>query len=130
MPPATVKPQFIETPTGDRLAVLPATEYERLAALAAAVDEDAADVAAFDAATRAATGKDMLPLDMARRMLAGESPVRVWREFRGMKLKDLAEATGLSSPYLSQIENITRTGTLEAMKAIATALRCTVDDLI
>lgn len=42
----------------------------------------------------------------------------------------LAALAGISGPYLSQIESGQRQGTPETLKAIATALGCTVADLI
>ena len=64
------------------------------------------------------------------RLLAGDNPVRVWREHRGIKVGELATATKLSQAYVSQIEAGKREGSLGAMKAIATALDVTADDLL
>jgi hypothetical protein len=41
------KPEIITSPSGDRLAVIPLDEYERLVNAANAATEDAADVAAY-----------------------------------------------------------------------------------
>ena len=35
-------------------------------------------------------------------MIDGENKLRVWREHRGISAKELAEATGLAAPYISQ----------------------------
>ena len=93
---------------------------------------DAADVAAYDRAQRAlAAGEDeFVAPEFAARLIAGESPLRVWREARGLTGKALAAATGLSAPYLSQIETGERDGSLAAMKKIADALRISLDDLV
>jgi DNA-binding XRE family transcriptional regulator len=121
------KPTIITTPNGDRMAVLPLADYERLVSVA----EEARDVQAFDAARRRlAEGEDeLLPAAYADRLIDGENPVRVWREYRGRSAKDLAVQADVSAPYLSQIENGQRDGTFETMKKIAAALKVTLDDL-
>jgi DNA-binding XRE family transcriptional regulator len=122
------KPTIIVTPSGDRMAVIPIEEYERLVEAA----EDTADVRAYDEAKRRlAAGEDeMLPAAMVNRILAGESALRVWREHRGLTLKQLAEEAGVSAPFVSQIETGQREGSLDTMRKIATALKISLDDLI
>lgn len=119
--------QFIDTDNG-RLAVLPEAEYLRLIEAI----EDAEDIAAIDRFREklAAGEEELVPAEIAHRLLADENPVRVWREHRGISAADLARASNLSQAYVSQIETGKRTGTIEAMKAIASALGVTVDDLI
>lgn len=122
------KPVIITSPSGDRLAVIPLSEYERLVEAA----EDAADVAAYDEMKRKlAAGEDeLVPDEVAGRLIAGENKVRVWREHRGMTAAALADAAGISTPYLSQIESGKRDGSIDVMKRIANALRMTMDDLV
>jgi transcriptional regulator with XRE-family HTH domain len=67
---------------------------------------------------------------MVMRMVAGESPVRVWREHRGLTMAALAERAAIAQPYLSQIETGKRDGTVETIKKLAQALDLAVDDLI
>ncbi|MFL9828281.1 helix-turn-helix transcriptional regulator [Rhodoplanes sp. SY1] len=121
------KPAIITSPSGDRLAVIPLEEYERLTEAA----EDAADVRAYDAAkSRIAAGEDeAIPAAFANRILDGENKVRVWREFRGMTVKDLAAAAGITAAYLSQIETGTRDGSIATFKKIAAALKVSIDDI-
>jgi len=121
------KPNIITTPSGDRMAVIPLAEYERLVEAA----EDAADVRAYDEAKRRlAAGEDeLIPAEFVGRMIDGENKVRVWREYRGLTIKALAEAAGLTSAYLSQIETGVREGTVETYKKIAAALRVKIDDV-
>jgi DNA-binding XRE family transcriptional regulator len=120
--------QIITSPTGERLVVMPEAEYEALVEAA----EDAADIAAFeDFKKRLAAGEEeLIPSEMVMRMVAGESPVRVWREHRGLTMAALAERAGIAQPYLSQIETGKRDGTAQTMKKLALALDVTVDDLI
>src|SRR5204862_151397 len=71
--------------------------------------EDLATVAAAEA-REAALGKenaraDYLPIELVRRLSAGEHPVRVWRAHRGLTREALAAAAGVAPSYLSEIEN-------------------------
>jgi uncharacterized phage-associated protein len=54
---------------------------------------------------RLATGEEeLIPAEIVDRLIDGENKLRVWREYRGMSAKELAEATGLAAPYISQLE--------------------------
>jgi transcriptional regulator with XRE-family HTH domain len=57
--------------------------------------------------------------------------VRARRQRLGWTLKDLADKTGLSVPYLSDMERSTVTNpTLETLTSLAEALRTTVAELV
>lgn len=116
--------QKIVTPGGETLVLLPLDEYERLV--------DAADIATADRikAEIAAGREEMIPADIVKRMLAGENPVRVWRLHRALSARELAEKTGLSAAYISEIETGKKDGSISAMKAIAHALGVDIDDLV
>jgi DNA-binding XRE family transcriptional regulator len=105
---------IITTPSGDQMVVLPLAEYERLVEAV----EDAADIRAYDGAKRRlAEGRDeSIPAEFVDRILNGENKIRVWREYRGLTLKALAETSGLAAAYLSQIETGKREGTIETFK--------------
>lgn len=120
--------QIITSPGGERMVVLPEAEYERLLEIA----EDAADTAAIRRFERklAQREEELVPAAFANRILAGEHPIAVWRDIRGMAARELAEAAGLSQPYLSQIESGKREGSVETLKRIATALAVSLDDLV
>jgi DNA-binding XRE family transcriptional regulator len=122
------KPTIITTPSGDRMAVIPLSEYERLVEAA----EDVADVRAYDEAKRRlAAGEDeLVPAEIANRILDGESPLRVWREHRGLTVKQVADKAGVSAPFVSQIENGQREGSVETMRKIAEVLKVSLDDLV
>lgn len=122
------KPQIIETPGGQRMVVIPEVDYRRLAEAA----EDAADIATADRVmARIRSGEDeAVPLEIAERLLAGENKIRVWREFRGLKVKELAEKANIKAPFLSQLEGGRRSASIETYKALARALNIAVDDLV
>ena len=123
-----IKVQYITTPSGDRLVVLPEQEFN---AMLDVIEEkqDIEAVRGFRAAL-ASGNEELIPAEFVSRMLDGESKVRVWRDYRGMSAKALADAAGISAPYLSQIESGVREGSLDAMKKIAEALKVTIDEMI
>ncbi|WP_315701762.1 MULTISPECIES: helix-turn-helix transcriptional regulator [unclassified Bradyrhizobium] len=121
------KLNIITSPSGDRMVVIPFEEYERLIEAA----EEAADARAVDEIKRKlATGEEeLIPAEFADRLINGENKIRVWREYRGMTGKELAEKTGLAAPYISQLETGNREGTIDTFKKIAAALRVDIDDI-
>jgi predicted transcriptional regulator len=112
------------TPGGETLVVLPLADYERLV--------DAADIAAAKTvAANIAAGRDeMVPAEVVKKLLAGDNPIRVWREHRNMTARDLATAAGLSAAYISEIETGKKDGSVSAVKRIAEALGVDIDDLV
>ena len=74
--------------------------------------------------------QELVPFTLVKRIADGEHPVRVWREYRGLRAGELATAAGIASSYLSDIENGKKPGSVNAMKCIAIALDVTIDDLI
>lgn len=116
--------QFIVSPSGDELAVLPRAEYDRLIALANEAAEDAADAAAYDEAKAEweRQGKPIIPPEVSALMLRGASLVTALRKWRGIKQTELAERAGLSQGYLSDLESRRRKGAPETLEAIAKAL--------
>ena|SRR5450432_4347221 len=124
--------QFIHTPGGDDLAVLPRTDYNRLIALAAEAEEDAAASRIVRNSMRALKeGREVvLPKTVADRLANGDSPVRVIREWRDMIQGELAVAVGISQNYLSEIETGRRKGPAELQKKFARALGVPIDLLI
>jgi DNA-binding XRE family transcriptional regulator len=98
--------------------------------------EDAQDLAAVAAAEarEAALGKDVarahhLPIELVKRLSAGEHPVRVWRAHRGMTREALAAAAGVAPSYLSEIETRRKPGSFNAIAKLAAALRVPLDDI-
>jgi DNA-binding XRE family transcriptional regulator len=121
------KVQIIRTPGGEELVVLPRADYEALLAGAATGgedDEDAADVAVFDARmAELAAGRDaLLPPEVSAALLRGSSLVRALRDWRGIRQQELATRAGLGQGYLSDIERGRTQGSPEARENIAHAL--------
>ena len=109
---------------GTTYVVLPAADLERL--------EELADLAeAREISARIDRGEEELyPAELVHAIFDGENPVRAFRKYRGMTLAQLAEHTGLSRPYLSQIEAGRKTGSLETIRALAECLDTDMEMLV
>ncbi|MBX3446505.1 MAG: helix-turn-helix transcriptional regulator [Parvibaculaceae bacterium] len=106
--------------------VVPAADYELLRRAA----DDIEDLRAAGATLALGSeGPAPVPASVAHRIADGENPVRVWREYRGMKAIELARAAAMSAPYLSEIETGKKDGTFRTMAAIARVLSVSLDDL-
>ena len=121
--------QFITSPTGEEMAVLPRADYEALVSAAALQDQaseeaDAAAVRAFLAKRPAA-----LPLAVWDAIDAGVSPLRAIRDYRGFSQEALAAKTGLGQSVISRLESGARTAKLPDLRRLAQALNVTVQDL-
>jgi DNA-binding XRE family transcriptional regulator len=115
--------QFIREGSARKFAVLPIEVYEAMLAEL----EMVADIRAYDGVK--ARNEETVPFEMAKRLIAGESPIRVWREHRGLTITELASKTGLSRSHLAQVESGKRRGSGDALRAIATALGLDLDDI-
>lgn len=106
----------------------PKAEYDRLRAL----EEDFADIqTALDVEARLAAGEEeLIPAAVVDRLLDGEPPLRVWREFRNLTQSDLARASGVNRVQIVDIEADRNSGSVRTLRKLADALRVTVDDLV
>ncbi|MDO3379739.1 helix-turn-helix domain-containing protein [Geoalkalibacter halelectricus] len=98
-----MKAQIIEKNGKPEYAVIPYEDYLRM--LAQIEDKvDAQAVAEFHE-NYVAGREQLVPAEILRRELEGESPIKLWREHRGLIQQELADRVGISKPYLSQIES-------------------------
>lgn len=118
--------QFIEI-GGQKMALLPVEDYERLID---AADEQADIAAAERAELRRADGEEYLPSDMVDRLVEGENALRVWREYRELSIRRLAEVSGINKATISLLENDKAYGRPATWRSLADALRVTVDDIL
>lgn len=119
--------QVIEKNGKPEWAIIPYEEYQRLLEEA----EMLQDIQAYDEAKLSvAQGEELIPSEVTFAILDGGSPIRVWREYRGMTQQQVAEKAGISKPYLSQLESGQRRGTTEALSAVARALGVSLEDLV
>ena len=103
-------------------------EYDRLCA----TEEDFDDLrAALAVRDRIDSGtEELVPAAVADRLIDGESPLKVWREHRALSQSALARASGVSRVQIADIEAERATGSARTLRALADALRVTVDDLL
>lgn len=118
-----IKPQIIEE---DGKAAFAVVRYEDWCKIAEML-EDNQDNAAAEAFHR--SGEETFPIGLADEILAGANPVRVYRKHRALTQAKLAQACGISVPYLSQIEDGKRNASLDVMKRLSMALGVSVDEL-
>jgi helix-turn-helix protein len=118
--------QIVEI-AGEKMAVLPFADYERLLELA----EDKADIlAAQGAETRRLAGEEYVPAELVDRILDGENPLRVWRQYRNLSLKQLAEKSGVGLSYISELERGLKNGPGKVWAKLSRALDVTVEDIL
>lgn len=110
------------------MITIPLREYQVLCHAAGELD----DLRAFDRAKATlATGDDeLVPAETFNRLLAGDNPLRVWRELRGLTRSGLASTSGLNRIQIADIEAGRRKGSLETARKLAQALGISIDDLV
>ncbi|MFC3172965.1 helix-turn-helix transcriptional regulator [Novosphingobium bradum] len=109
------------------MITIPLEEYRALQA----ASEDLADLRAYDRATAAlSAGEDeLVPAAVVDRLLAGQSPLRVWREHRALTQSALAATSGVNRVQIADIEAGRKKGSLETARKLAEALAIALDDL-
>ena len=117
--------QTIDRDGEPEYAVIPWADYLRLTEGAAEMDDETL----YARAKAADEGLEPIPSEIAERIFAGEAPIRVFRQWRGLKVKELAQKAGISPSYLSEIEHGKR-GSVTAMLAIAKELDVSIDLIV
>ncbi len=92
--------------------------------------EDLADLSAYDGAkaTLAAGEDELVPADYAKRLIVGESPLRVWRELRGLSQVKLGAVSGVNRVQIADIEAGRGKGSVATVRKLAEALGVPVDE--
>ncbi len=107
--------------------ILPWAEYQ---SLLEALDNRLDAAILTDFAKRLVDGEETVPDAVVARLLAGESPVKVWRDHRELTQAALAQAAGLTQSMVAMIERNNRRGTTDTLAALARALGVELDDLL
>jgi DNA-binding Xre family transcriptional regulator len=97
-----------------------------------ALSEDEVDLLDFRLAEieHIVAGGEFVPGEVVNRLVAGEHPVRVWRDHRGLSGAELARRAGISPALLSEIESGRKEGSLRTLRALARELHVDLDDLV
>lgn len=117
--------QFIQREGNREYAIVPIDLWERVHHLFEAME----DVRIHDAAVADDDGF-RIPAAVLDAQLAGDHPVKAWRDHRRLTQDALAAAAGVSKPYLSQIENRKRDGSVDVLRGLAAALAVPLDLLL
>ena len=119
-----MKVQLLEKNGKPEFAVLPIAEYRELVQRLEDL-EDAQDLRDYRCRPR-----ESFPAEVVNRLLEGENPVRIWREFRGISQSQLAERTAVSVAHISQIESGKRECSVKLLRALAKVLEVDADLLL
>ncbi|EUB95419.1 helix-turn-helix domain protein [Rhizobium sp. CF080] len=93
--------------------------------------EDMMDIiAAKEIMARVAAGEETWPAELVYELFETDSRIRTFRAYRKMTVSQLAEAAGISQPYLSEIEAGKKNGSVDVLKRIAAVLKVDLDDLV
>jgi DNA-binding XRE family transcriptional regulator len=103
---------------------VPLKEFEQLVHDAEMLD----DIRAFDSAKR--RQEESFPSEVADRLLDGENPIRVFREYRRLTQNALAKAAHIARPYLTELESGRKKGSVSVLRAISLALKVELDDIV
>lgn len=106
------------------MITIPKKEYDRLVDAA----DDLADIKAID--KHRANPEEAIPSEYAARLIAGEGPLRVWRDYRGYTQADLATLSDVNRVQIADIEAGRKSGSIATIKKLAEALSVTIDDLV
>ena len=109
------------SPDGQRLVTMTAEEYQDLI--------DARDAEAAMRAIAAGTLQTLSDADVDA-YLAAVTPLAFWRKHRGFTQTDMAREIGVSQPYLAQLENGQREGSVSIYRRLAKSLGLSVDELL
>jgi DNA-binding XRE family transcriptional regulator len=113
--------QIIERNGKPAFYLVPAATWERVRETI----EDAEDAIEYEQAIESDDGL-RFPLPVAMALAEGVHAVRAFREYRQMTQDQLARTSGLSKPFLSQIEGRVRAPSLAALRRLAAALEVPV----
>jgi len=112
--------QIIEKNGKPEWAIIPYGEFIKIQELL----EDAEDIKDIEVNLKAIeeNREIVVPGEVTFAIVEGTHPIRAWREYKNMRINELAKRVGISGSFLSQIENGKRNPTIETLKTIASAL--------
>ena len=117
------KPQIIYQDNEPAFVVIPYKDY-----MTHRPDEELSDEQLFHRARTEDDGS-RIPHDVVTRLIGGENPLKVYREWRDLNQDQLADSIGVSKGYVSQVERGVKNLSRKAQARAAEALRADYDDL-
>jgi len=123
-----IQPQIIRDGERPEYAVIPYEQFEQMVERL----EELIDLHESEKirARVEAGEEETVPLELVKRIANGESPVRVWREYRGLERRDLAATIGVTDHTLYTIETGRRDPSTRVLRKLADELAVDVDDLL
>ncbi len=119
------EPQFIKTPSGEELAILPRHDYEALIDALAEAQEELADIAVLDVRLAEIATNPVPPFPPEVNRLIGQryrriAALRIWR---GLSVEELAAKSGLNAVDIEALEAGERMQTNDEADRLAAALQ-------
>jgi transcriptional regulator with XRE-family HTH domain len=108
-------------------------DWKALIAFLEDIEDRAATAAVLaheDTVGKKVARRDYLTGDELRCILDDESPVKVWREKRGLTQRELAEQAAVSPSYLAEIETGKKPGSTAALRKLARVLALPMENLL
>lgn len=102
---------------------IPRAEYDALRQAA----EDLEDLRTIEHAR--ANPEEGIPHTYVKRLIDGEAPLAVFRDWRGLSQSALARASGVNRVQIADIEAARKTGSVVTLRRLADALGISLDDL-
>ena len=119
-----MKAQLLKKDGKPEFAVLPIMEYRGLLQRIEEL-EDARDFRAYKA-----NPAESFPSGEVDRLLDGENPIKVWREYRGITQSQLAAKAGVTVAHISQLESGKRDCSVKLLRVLATVLDVDMEMLL
>ncbi len=118
-----INPKFVDI-GGAEMVLLTRAEFDALMEVVEDAEEDAELSAIYDQrmADLKAGYDVILPVEVSARCCKGESLLRAVRNWRGLTQAEVAEKSGLTQGYLSDLEAGKREGTPQTLRKIAEAM--------
>ncbi len=109
--------------------VVPFETFRKLVPEQAEVCLSDEELAALVLATRDPE-EETWPYELVQKLVAGDNPLRVFRQYRGLSQKSLAEKAGCTTNYISQLESGRRFMSASMAILMAGLLDVDVDELV
>ena len=77
-----------------------------------------------------AEGDGRVPHEVALAISGGASPIRAFRDYHGLTLRELSGRSGVALSYLSEIEHGRKPGSIAALTRVAETFSTTIDALV
>lgn len=118
--------QLIEKGGKPEWAIIPYKEYQKLIKIYDCFDDDFL----FEQSLERNKNSERIPHELLLRLVKGENPIRVWREYRKKTIQELAEQIGITTTDLSEIEGSKKKASPKILKLLSTCLCVDLEELV